>query len=128
MSNISNDEIQQIIPQPLKEILINLDVISQIKKGQKLNVRTKDFSEGDSWYDYCRRRLTRETKESSVSFVENSIEEGIKAMKNYNEFKELISEYLENSVGGIETMEEGYSRFPALLGRLGIAKKNVENI
>lgn len=125
---MSEDLSTKIIPHPLKEILVNLDVIAQIKPKHKLNVYNKDFADAKSWVDAGWRFFYRETKENSVNFVEKSIEDGINAIKDYNEFIALIEEYLYKTVGGLDVLIDVYSDFPPIVSRLNIAKSNIERM
>lgn len=121
-------DIGNLIPGPLKEILVNLDVIAQIKKKHKLNVKSKNFADADSWWDAFWRILYREDKNNSTEFIEKTIEAGVKSIKDYPDFKDTIVDYLFNAKEGILVEIDVYSKYPEIVSRLNIAMQNAESV
>lgn len=118
----------KIIPEPLKKILIDLDVIAQIKKNHKINIKSKDYADATSWIDAFWRMYYREDKNSSLTHIEKTIETAIKMIENYPEFKGVIIEYLNKAKDGINIQREVYQTKPNIIASLDILMKNIEAI
>lgn len=117
-----------LIPSTLKDIRVYLDIISQIKKKHKLNTKSMNFADADSWWDALMRRWNYEDKTTSTEFIERSVEAAIKAISDYPDFSDTIRLYLNNAKNGILTEIEVYCKYPGIVGKLNIILHNIENV
>lgn len=116
------------IPRDIADIIINLNIIKQIPTNHKLNVSTKTYVHADSKIDAFVRWWRSETGDSTVDFINETIDNAIKVCKKHVSWTEHIAECVNDISNALLNLEQIYKRNAqeATVGRIGLVKVRIE--
>lgn len=118
------------IPESLKELLNDLEYISQIEPGKKLNLSSKTFSDSGGFTTYCRRRITGEGAGKTVDYLDGIIEKSINSLNYYQSLDgdhfDLLIEGITSAKEGIKNLKMTYHNDPNTVSKLSVIIKNID--
>lgn len=115
------------IPRKVSDILINLNIIRNIPTNHKLNVSTKTYVNADSKIEGFWRWWYSETGDSTVDFIDKTINDAIKVCKEYPSWIEHISQIVSDLTDSLLNLRQIYKRLnqEATVGRIGLIEVRI---
>nr|WIL04151.1 hypothetical protein Clen_221 [Cedratvirus lena]WIL04767.1 hypothetical protein Cduv_287 [Cedratvirus duvanny] len=116
-----------VFPEDLKLLIEKLTFISKIPKGQKVNLRSMNFSESSSLMTSMKRTLYCENRTEMVEFIDSCIKESNSMLLSFSDYTLLIS-YLAKSIDGINNLMTTYRDDPYVVSKLEVCIKHIDLI
>ena len=116
-----------VFPEDLKLLIEKLTFISKIPKGQKVNLRSMNFSESSSLMTSMKRTLYCENRTEMVEFIDSCIKESNSMLLSFSDYTLLIS-YLAKSIDGINNLMITYRDDPYIVSKLEVCIKHIDLI
>ena len=116
-----------IFPPDLKSLIEKLTFISKIPKGQKVNLRSMNFSESSSLMTSMKRTLYCENRIEMVEFIDSCIQEANSMLLSSSNYA-LIINYLTKSIDGITNLMTTYRDDPYVVSKLEVCIKHIDLI
>lgn len=116
------------IPLELRDIIRDLEFLSQLKKGLKVNVKSMDFAESKSWLDSLKRTFFHEGKEVTVDFVSKIVDNAIEALSEYETsiYLPLLIDAFRRARVGVGCLTETYCEYPKVISDLRVCIANMD--
>lgn len=117
----------QTLPITVKEVLVNLEFLGKIQRGIKPNMKSRTFSDSDSWLDWCFRRLYGEGEKSLTTNLERIVDQTIVAIEQYSEseFLPLIVSALSKAKVGVEHLRDTYTNHPDTSSKINVCLSSI---
>jgi len=117
-------------PSYVDNIIVDLKIISKIKKGEKLNTNTKSIVNSNSWLASFNRNMSGESRNLLILYLERIINDTYHIIENTNDKILLDNIYLnlKNAKTGIENLLETYNNDINITCKLSVIIDNVEKI
>ncbi|SHO33368.1 Hypothetical protein BQ3484_300 [Cedratvirus A11] len=116
-----------VFPEDLKSLIEKLTFVSKIPKGQKVNLRSMNFSESSSLMTSVKRTLYCENRIEMVEFIDSCIKEANSMLLSSSNYALLIS-YLTKSIDGINNLMTTYRDDPYVVSKLEVCIKHIDLI
>lgn len=122
------------IPPALRSLLVQLELLSMVKSGSKINWGDGTFAEGTSWFDInwwtgmMKRSRSGEGRKSTVTKINEIIDQTIDAIRQYEkhpEFFHLILSRLSGAKTGLLNLLVTYHNRPETVAELRICIANI---
>lgn len=122
------------IPPPLRGLLVQLEILSMVKPGCKINWGDNTFAEGTSWLEMkwwlgvFKRSRSGEGRKSTVTKINEIIDQTIIALQQYEktpDFFQLIVARLESAKNGLLNLIITYQNCPETVAELRICVANI---
>jgi hypothetical protein len=126
-SRVYNLHIETIpMPQTLQELLVRLKWISNIKRGQKMNLSNLTYSD-PTWYESFKRFVSSESRSYTIEYLKNNVTSALDIISEYRDsvFIITILEHLQNSVVGLQNLLETYKNDPEFHCRISTIIENI---
>lgn len=122
MSNVTNS-----IPITLNDLLVKLQILSMIERGQKINMGTMTFVDSSSWFGSIQRSLNGEGRKSLMIQINQIIHQAIEAISEYKntEFYKLIIDKLDSSKLGLDNLSITYQNDPNIVAQVKVCIDNI---
>lgn len=116
------------LPIILKDILQKLEILSEIREGQKLNIADMTYCEANSWWSSITRRYMGESRENLIFHLENIINQAIASIEEFknSEFASILVKSLYKSKTGVENLAKTYKEDPNTFSKIKIILTNIE--
>lgn len=127
MDNGNTTDIINPIPAALQNILLQLNVIASIEKGQKLNIGNMSIIDANSWIGSLMRSISGEGRKHLLSYLNTLILLAIQSIQDYHktEFKSLIVNTLAKAKKGIMNLAVTYQSDHNATSGLNILIENI---
>ena len=115
-------------PPNLQELLHKLEFISMIPVNNKPCIKTMSFVEKGSWWGAFQRTLAREDKKSLMEYINQVINDSMKAINEFKdtEFLADIVNSLSNCKTGLTNLRTTYQDYPDTSAQLRVIMKNID--
>lgn len=122
-----------IFPDELKLLIEKLTFVSKIPRGQKVNLKSMNFSESSSLMTSMKRTFYSENRIEMVEFVDSCIKEANNMLLSSESqrgfgFHTLLISYLVKSVDGINNLTATYRDDPFVVSKLEVCIKHIDLI
>ena len=117
-------------PNYVNNIIVELKIISKIKKGEKLNINSKSIVHSDSWVGSFNRSFTGESRNLLILHLERVINDTYQIIDDIND-KDLLENVYKNlnlAKGGIQNLLETYKDDINITCKISVIIENVEKI
>ena len=116
------------MPPEISKILENMDFISMIKPGYKVNISTKTFSEPNSYLAPIYRRINGDSNEKTILFIEEIIEEANNILDSPLDKKWVLKVYeaLRPMKVGVLNLLKTYYDKPGTLTKINICVNKID--
>lgn len=116
------------IPENIYKLITELSFISLIESQQKLNVKSKSFSQADSWGQCFYRFICQESRSGLIDYLNFIVNLTISEIQNYRntEFCKIIINHLNLSRKGIRNLCVTYAQDANILSQLNIILENID--
>ena len=98
------------VPREISDNMLNLRVISRIPTNHKLNVNSKTYANANSNVDAFWRTLYTETGDKTIDFINNTIDDSIKACQKYPQWTEHLADDVCNISNALTNLRQIYER------------------
>jgi len=115
----------EAIPSGLSTLLQKMEFIAMVPKNKKMCVNSKLFVDSSSWMDALYRGVSRETKQGTLKFIEETIQEGIRGISGYPGHTVLIISAFERMLTGMDNLSETYKNYPEIVSSLSVFKTDI---
>lgn len=122
------------IPPALRSLLVQLEILSMVKNGSKINWGDHTFTEGNSWFDLnwwtgmMKRSRSGEGRKNTVTKINEIIDQTIDAIRQYEkhpEFFHLILTKLHGARNGLTNLIMTYQNRPETVAELRVCITNI---
>jgi hypothetical protein len=121
-----SDNYTHSIPVTLNELLVKLNIISVIRTDIKLNCKSLQFVNINSWIGSLGRYIAGENRMDLMNFLNQIIQRAIKAIDDYPDFKSIIVNHLYISKNGLTNLESTYKSDPYIVAQLKVLISNID--
>lgn len=121
-------EYSKTIPIDLRFVLVNLEFISMIKRGYKINTNTMNFVDANSWFGSIRRMLGHENRRNTLDFVVRIVSLTIDMIDKYEKssYLKIIINTLNSARVGISELASTYREDPEIVSNLKVCLQNID--
>lgn len=116
------------IPVDLKPLLEKLEFLGQIEEDQKINLSNMSLVSSESWFSSIIRLFRGDNRQEARKYIEETIDEAIKAIDNYRNsvfLKNLINALNKGRVG-IKALSYTYRNDPDIVARFSVICQNID--
>lgn len=117
------------LPEILKDILHKLEILSEIREGQKLNLSTMTYSEGGTLWSSVERWIYGESRSNLIFNLEKIVNQAISYIedfKNDDDFALLLIKALYRARFGIDNLSKTYCGDPNTLAKIRVILTNID--
>lgn len=116
------------IPSTLNDLLVKLNVLSRIERGNKINMGTLSFTDSNSWWGSIQRSLNGEGRKSLMVHLNQIIQSAICAIAEYQktEFCRIIVNCLAEAKIGIQNLIITYQSDPYIVAQIHVCLSNID--
>lgn len=117
------------LPEILKDILHKLEILSEIKEGQKLNLSTMTYSDSGTFWSSFERWIYGESRSNLIFNLEKIVNQAISYIedfKNDDDFALLLIKALYRARFGVENLSKTYSSDPNTLAKIRVILTNID--
>ena len=116
------------IPPPLRPLLEQLELLSMVEPGYKINWGDRTFVDSTSWLGAYKRSTTGEGRKNLVVQINSIIDQTIDAIKEYldTEFFTLIINGLARAKTGLLNLATTYQHRPDTVAQLHVSLANIQ--
>lgn len=116
------------IPPPLRPLLEQLELLSMVETGYKINWGDRTFVDSTSWLGAYKRSTTGEGRKNLVIQINSIIDQTIDAIKEYKdtEFFILIINGLARAKTGLLNLATTYQHRPDTVAQLHVSLANIQ--
>lgn len=103
------------------ELLIELNIISQAKVGEKYSLKLKRFQDSNSYITSFLRFFYGEDKEKLLNYLDKVIQEVINILQSNElseEEKKILIERVQNSKNGLNNLKQTYLGFTDFVSKI----------
>ena len=110
------------IPREVADIIIDLNIIKHIPTNHKLNVNNKTYVNADSMIGGIWRWWHEETGDTTVDFINKTIDEAVKVCQKYPAWIDYIANNVSEISNALLNLDQIYKRLnqEATVGRIGL--------
>lgn len=125
MDNTTSD-----IPREVADVIISLNVIAGIPTNRKLNTLKGTYVDADSLIDAFFRLLDKESRNTTVDYINKKIDEAIEVCKKYPAWATEIADRVANIANALVNLEQLYKRKQdeIIVGKINMIKLRVDRI
>lgn len=116
-----------VFPEDLKLLIEKLTFVSKIPRGQKVNLKSMNFSESSSLVTSMKRTFYCENRIEMVEFIDSCIKEANSMLLSSSNCALLIN-YLVKSIDGISNLMTTYRDDPYVVSKLEVCIKHIDLI
>lgn len=98
------------IPREIADIIVDLNIIGHIPTNHKLNTLSKTYVDADSLVDALFRMIKGETGDTTVDFINTTIDRAIEVSRKYPSWIEHIANYVSELSNALLNLEQIYQR------------------
>lgn len=112
------------IPREVADIIVDLDIIGRIPTNHKLNTLDKTYVDADSKIDAFWRMWNGESGDTTVDFINATIDRAINICRNHKSWTENIALRVESLSNALINLEQIYKRKKqeSTVGKLELVK------
>lgn len=116
------------IPTPLRPLLEQLELLSMVETGYKINWGDRTFVDSTSWIGAYKRSTTGEGRKNLVIQINSIIDQTIDAIREYKdtEFFTLIINGLARAKNGLLNLATTYQYRPDTVAQLHVSLANIQ--
>lgn len=116
------------IPSTLNDLLVKLNVLSRIERGNKINMGSLSFTDATSWWGSIQRSLNGEGRKSLMVHLNQIIQTAISAIAEYQktEFCRIIVNSLASAKIGIQNLMVTYQNDPYMVAQIDVCISNID--
>ena len=120
----------QTLPITVKEVLVNLEFLGKVQRGIKPNMKSRTFSDSDSWVGWFFRRLYGEGEKSLTTNLERIVDQTIVSIEQYSEteFLPLIVTALSKAKVGVDHLMDTYVSHPDTSAKISVCLSSINLI
>ena len=124
----NKNNVINLIPVTLNDLLVKLKILSLIERGQKFNVGELNFTNSKSWLGALYRSLHGEGRKSLMLHINQVIQQALNAINEYKdtEFCKIIVNTLAEAKLGINNICETYQNDPNIVSQINVCISNID--
>ena len=119
-----------ILPNELAKHLEDLQFISSIKTGYKVNLTNRNFVDTNSYTNALIRKFYGESRNNLITFINNLIVNTVELLNKYSKtnWEKMLFESLAKARNGIFNLTETYSEDPGFISKVNVCINKLDMI
>lgn len=118
------------IPHEVSDILEDLGVIAKLPSSNKLNVHSGTYTPSQSWGGSAKRTVSswigyNESKEGTINYVNDKIDEALQTAKKYPLWVERIADAVSLTANALTNLKHTYGTYPRIMTRIETTKLRI---
>jgi len=98
------------------KLTVDLLIIAKLQPGETISTPNVTIVNRHNWTSWLYRRITRETKHSTINFIENIFHKAVEHLENNKNFTEIAT--VSEALRGFAVLKDTYSDDELLCGKI----------
>lgn len=115
-------------PLELRKVLVDLEFISMIKRGYKVNINLMNFVDSASWIGSIKRTFYHENRKTTLEYIIKTVSQAIDFINKYSKspYLKILVNSLNTARIGISELAGTYRDDPDFISNIKVCLTNID--